>query len=145
SFTASTLFDTPEGLEKMVIALYPYERGIVTKGNPNGFLAAYLWAERTTDLVVFTTGDDANLSRFTSPGPGGNIDNLLYSPFWTHRYYLIGRANEIIFYGNKLGDDAKSSVAEASFWRAYCYYGLWSRFSRLYLTTEPITKDNLSS
>jgi hypothetical protein len=144
NFTTSTLFETPQGLEKMVIALYPYERGLVTKGSANGFLAAYLWGERTTDLTVFTTGDDANLSRFTSPGPGGNIDNLVYAPLWTHRYYLIGRTNEIIFYGNKLGEEAKSSVAEASFWRAYCYYGLWSRFSRLYLTTEPVTKDNLS-
>ncbi|MDR1371296.1 MAG: RagB/SusD family nutrient uptake outer membrane protein [Dysgonamonadaceae bacterium] len=144
SFTTSTLFETPEGLEKMVLALYPYERGMVTKGSGNGFLAAYLWGERTTDLCVFTTGDDANLSRYTSPGPGSNIDGLMYNPFWTHRYYIIGRTNEIIFYGNKMGDAAKISVAEASFWRAYCYYTLWTRFSRLYLTTEPIMKDNLS-
>lgn len=144
SFTTSTLFETPQGLEKMVIALYPYERGLVTKGNPNGFLAAFLWGERTTDLCVFTTGDDANISRFTAPGPGGNIDNLLYSPLWTHRYYIIGRTNEIIHYGNILGEEAKSSVAEASFWRAYCYYGLWSKFSRLYLTTEPVTSETLN-
>ena len=143
SFTTSTLFETPEGLEKMVISLYPYERGIVTKGNANGFLAAHLWGERTTDLCIFTTGDDANVSRFTSPGPGSNIDGLLYSPFWTHRYYIIGRTNEIIHYGNILGEDAKVSIAEASFWRAYCYYGLWARFSRLYLTTEPINKANM--
>ncbi|MDR3062117.1 MAG: RagB/SusD family nutrient uptake outer membrane protein [Dysgonamonadaceae bacterium] len=144
SFTTSTLFETPEGLEKMVLALYPYERSMVTKGSGNGFLAAYLWGERTTDLCVFTTGDDANLSRYTSPGPGSNIDGLMYGPFWTHRYYIIGRTNEIIFYGNKIGDAAKISVAEASFWRAYCYYTLWTRFSRLYLTTEPIMKDNLN-
>lgn len=145
SFTTSTLFETPEGLEKMVISFYPYERGLVTKGSANGILAAALWGERTTDLCVFTTGDDANLSRYTSPGPGSNIDGLMYNPFWTHRYYLIGRANEVIFYGNQLGDAAKSSVAEASFWRAYCYYTLWSRFSRLYLSTEPINKDNLNT
>lgn len=143
SFTTSTLFETPEGLEKMVIALYPYERSFTS--NDNSVPAAIIWGERTTDLSVFLTGSDANLSRFTSPGPGSNIDNGVYAPFWSHRYYLIGRTNEIIHYGNKLGDAAKSSVAEASFWRAYNYYGLWSRFSRLYLTTEPVTKDNLSS
>jgi hypothetical protein len=143
NFTSSTLFETREGLEKMVLAFYAYERGIVNKGNANGFLGAYLYGERTTDLVVFTTGDDANMSRYTSPGPTSNIRGLLYSPFWTHKYYLIGRANEVIFHGNKLGDEAKSLVAEASFWRAYCYYGLYSRFSKLYLTTEPVTKENL--
>lgn len=144
-FTTSTLFETPEGLEKMVIALYPYERELPRKGgNANGFLGSHLWGERNTDLSVFTTGDDANLCRFSSPGPNSNIRGLIYSPFWTHRYYLIARTNEIIYYGNKLGEDAKASVAEASFWRAYNYYGLWSRFSRLFLTTEPITKDNLN-
>ncbi|MCD7937576.1 MAG: RagB/SusD family nutrient uptake outer membrane protein [Tannerellaceae bacterium] len=142
-FTTNSLFETPEGLEKMVIALYPYERSISRAGNSNGFLGSFLWGERTTDLVVFTTGDDANLSRYTSPGPSSNIGDLIYNPFWTRRYYLIGRANEIIYYGKEFGDETIETVAEASFWRAYCYYGLWSRFSRLFLTTEPITRDNM--
>jgi len=141
SFTTSTLFETPEGLEKMVIALYPYERSFTS--NDNSVPAAIIWGERTTDLSVFLTGSDANLSRFTSPGPGSNIDNGVYAPFWSHRYYLIGRTTDIIHYGKLLGEEAKLSVAEASFWRAYNYYGLWSRFSRLYLTTEPVIKDNL--
>lgn len=143
-FTASTLFETPEGLEKMVIALYSYERSMVSKGTANGILSAFIWNERTTDLCNFTTGDDANLSRFSSPGPSSSIRGLVYSPFWTHRYYLIGRTNEIIHYGAQFGDKAKGSVAEASFWRAYCYYGLWSRFSRLFLSTEPVTKENMN-
>ncbi|MBS1663719.1 MAG: RagB/SusD family nutrient uptake outer membrane protein [Bacteroidetes bacterium] len=144
-FTAATLFETPEGLEKMAIALYPYERGLVTKGTANGILSAYTWNERTTDLCNFTTGDDANLSRYTSPGPSSNIMGLVYSPYWSHRYYIIGRTNEIIHYGAKFGDESKQTVAEASFWRAYCYYGLWSRFSRLFLSTEPVTKENMGS
>ncbi|OQP62262.1 RagB/SusD family nutrient uptake outer membrane protein [Niastella populi] len=143
-FTASTLFETPEGLEKMVIALYPYERSLVSKGTANGILSAFIWNERTTDLCVFTTGDDANLSRFTSPGPSSSIRGLVYSPYWTHRYYIIGRANEIIHYGAQFGNAAKETVAEASFWRAYSYYGLWSRFSRLFLSTEPVTRENMN-
>ncbi|HUC81104.1 MAG TPA: RagB/SusD family nutrient uptake outer membrane protein [Flavisolibacter sp.] len=142
-FTAATLFETPEGLEKMVIALYPYERSLVSKGTANGILSAYIWNERTTDLCAFTTGDDANLSRYTSPGPSSNIRGLVYSPYWTHRYYIIGRTNEIIHYGTQFGDQAKQTVAEASFWRAYCYYGLWARFSRLFLSTEPVTRENM--
>lgn len=142
-FTASTLFETPEGLEKMVLALYPYERSLVSKGTANGILSAFIWNERTTDLCLFTTGDDANLSRYTSPGPTSNIRGLIYSPYWTHRYYIIGRTNEIIHYGAKFGDQSKATVAEASFWRAYCYYGLWSRFSRLFLSTEPVTRENM--
>lgn len=142
-FTASTLFETPEGLEKMVLALYPYERGLVIKGNANGLLAAYLWNERTTDLCNFTTGDDANLSRFSSPGPTSNIRGLIYSPYWTHRYYIIGRTNEIIYYGAKFGDEVKQTVAEAAFWRAYSYYGLWSKFSRLFLSVDPVTRENM--
>lgn len=143
-FTTSTLFETPEGIEKMALALYTYERDLVTRGSGNGFLGAHIYNERNTDLVVFTTGDDANLGRYTSLGPTSNINGFIYSPYWKHRYYIIGRANEMIHYGEKLGDDVRVQLGEAYFWRAYCYYGLWSRFSRLYLTTEPITKDNMN-
>ncbi|MGV8092347.1 MAG: RagB/SusD family nutrient uptake outer membrane protein [Mangrovibacterium sp.] len=144
SFTSSTLFETKEGLEKMVLALYSYERGMVTKGD-NSVLAAVIFGERVTDLVVFFTGTDAGLSRYASPGSSSGQMGLLYSPYWTYRYYIIGRTNEIIHYGEKLGDDTKEIVAEASFWRAYCYYGLYSRFSKLYLTTEPVLKENLEN
>src|SRR5690554_568927 len=142
SFTSSTLFETREGLEKMVLSLYSYERGMVTKGD-NSVLAAVLFGERVTDLVVYITGSDAGLSRYTAPGPTGGQRGLLYSPLWTRRYYLIGRTNEIIYHGGQLGDEANDLVAEASFWRAYCYYGLYTRFSKLFLTTGPVSKDNL--
>ncbi len=142
-FTTATLFETPEGIDKMAEALYPYERSLSRKGNANGFLATHIWGERTTDLSLFTTGDDANLCRFTSPGPTSNIRGLLYSPFWTHRYYIIGRANEIIHHGAQFGERTRRSVGEAHFWRAYSYYGLWSRFSRVFLSTEPVTKENM--
>lgn len=108
SFTTATLFETAEGINKMVESLYSYERQLGRKGNSNGFLASHLWGERTTDLSIFTTGDDANLSRFTSPGPTSNIRSLIYSPYWTHRYYIIGRTNEIIYYGAKFGDETKN-------------------------------------
>lgn len=143
NFTTATLFETAEGISKMTESLYAYERQLARKGSTNGFLASYLWGERNTDLSVFTTGDDANLARFTSPGPTSNIRGLIYSPYWTHRYYIIGRTNEIIHHGAKFGDDTKQAVAEAKFWRAYSYYGLWSRFGKLYLSTEPITKENM--
>lgn len=143
SFTASTLFTTPDGIDKMTNALYAYERSFFDR--TNSIPAAYLYGERTTDLVIFITGDDANLSRFSDAGPTSNIRGLLYSPFWSHRYYMIGRTNEIIHYGQLLGDEAKASVAEGRFWRAYCYYTLWTKFSKVYLSTEPVTKDNLES
>lgn len=144
NFTTNTLFNTPEGLDKMVVALYRYERSVVTAGNANGFLAAHLWGERLTDLALFTTGDDAALCRYTDPSPtNNNINTLCYNTLWSRRYYMIGRTNEIIYYGAKLGDAATYPVAEASFWRAYCYYGLYSRFSRLYLSTRPVTRDNI--
>ncbi len=143
TFTTATLFETPEGIEKMAESLYSYERGLSRKGNANGFLGTHIWGERNTDLSVFTTGDDANLCRFTSPGPTSNIRSLIYSPFWTHRYYVIGRANEIIHYGSNFEEQTTRAVAEAYFWRAYSYYSLWSRFSRLYLSTEPVTKENM--
>ena len=143
TFTTATLFETPEGIDKMAESLYSYERELSRRGNANGFLGTHIWGERNTDLSVFTTGDDANLCRFTSPGPTSNIRGLIYSPFWTHRYYVIGRANEIIHYGGNFKEQTTRSVAEAYFWRAYSYYGLWSRFSRLYLSTEPVTKENM--
>jgi hypothetical protein len=143
NFTTATLFETAEGIGKMTESLYAYERQLARKGNANGFLATHLWGERNTDLSVFTTGDDANLSRFTSPGPTSSIRGLIYSPYWTHRYYIIGRTNEIIHHGEKFGEDTKQAVAEAKFWRAYSYYGLWTRFGKLYLSTEPITKENM--
>lgn len=143
NFTTAGLFETAEGINKMADAMYPYERSLSRKGNSNGFLATHIWGERTTDLSLFTTGDDANLCRYTSAGPTSNMRTLLYSPYWTHRYYVIGRANEIIHYGTEFGEKTEQAVAEAYFWRAYSHYGLWSRFSRLYLNTEPINKENM--
>lgn len=143
SFTTASLFETAEGIDKMAEALYPYERSLSRRGSANGFLATHIWGERNTDLSIFTTGDDANLSRFSSPGPTSSIRGLIYSPFWTHRYYVIGRANEIIHHGEKFGEETQRSVGEAHFWRAYNYYGLWARFSRVYLSTEPVTKENM--
>jgi len=142
-FTTSTLFETTEGLEKMIINLYAYERQLVRSGQANSYLGAHLYGERTTDLVIFAGGSDASVSRYTAPGPTGGGNNLLYNTYWSRKYYTIGRANEIIHYGRKLGEEANELVAEASFWRAYAYYGLFARFGRLYLSTEPITKDNL--
>lgn len=143
-FTTATLFDTPEGLEKMAISLYSYERDLAVAGDWNGYLGAHIFNERLTDLVMFASGGDGALSRYTSPGPDGPCRGNIYSPFWKRRYFMIGRANEMIYYGKELGEQAKVSLAEAYFWRAYCYYGLWSRFSRVFLSTEPISKDNLN-
>jgi hypothetical protein len=143
-FTSSTLFETTEGLEKMVTALYAYERGFFDI-NGGQYLANFIYGEKITDLVVFMTGDDARISRYSSPGPSSDATNVVYTPYWERRYYEIGRTNEIIHYGGLLGEEAEAIVAEASFFRAYNYYGLWSKFSRLYLTTEPVTKDNLNS
>src|SRR5690554_7521543 len=49
SFTTNSLFQTVEGLDKMVVAFYDYERGIVRRGNANGFLAAHLFEERISE------------------------------------------------------------------------------------------------
>lgn len=140
-FTSSTLFETPEGLEKMVLALYAYERDFVS--SVNAYFPHFVYNDRVTDLIVFITGSDSHLSRYTSPGPSSEPANVIYGPYWNRRYYEIGRANEIIYYGEQLGEETAQTVGEASFFRAYNYYGLWSKFSRLYLTTEPVTKDNL--
>ena len=143
SFTNSSLFETVEGLERMVVGLHNQERTLSQKPDANGLLAAQIWGERTTDIVVFTTGGDASLGRYTDAGASGHADKTLYKPYWEHKYYMIGRANEIIYYGKLLGEEAKKVVAEGSFWRAYSYYSLWVRFGAVYLTTEPVTPDNV--
>ena len=87
SFTNSSLFETVEGLERMVVGLHNQERTLSQKPDANGLLAAQIWGERTTDIVVFTTGGDASLGRYTDAGASGHADKTLYKPYWEHKYY----------------------------------------------------------
>lgn len=140
SVTSDWLKQNPEGLDRMVVALYDRDRSIVTSGE--GDLFCSLMMDSSTDLLFFRAGAGAALARLS----GLNAAKGEYRTVWSHYYQIIGKANEVIYFGEKLGldnDVTKKAWAEAKVFRARSYFELYKRFERLYLNTVPTTVGNI--
>ncbi len=136
--TQEYLISTPTGLLQECIALYNVDRARVPDAESSLYASLM---DRGCDIDVFRGGGGATFFRY---------DNLLptngdVGTFWRHQYRLIGKANEIIAGAKnmELDDDVKRALGEASVFRARAYFNLLIRFGRLYLTTEPVTADNI--
>ncbi len=60
---------------------------------------------------------------------------------------MIGKANEIIFYGEKMADahpEVRHTIAEARYFRAHSYFWLYRKYERIWLNTEPTTPENVN-
>ena len=98
--------------------------------------------DSSTDLLLFRSGNAAALCRLTNL----NASNNFFQTVWTHYYGIIGKANEIIYYAEKMGlDDSvvKQAWAEAKVFRGRSYFELYKRYERLYLNTVPTTIGNI--
>lgn len=133
------VFNTPDGLSRASIALYNLERTILQTSNAGLFAA--LMFDAPSDIMVCRTGGGVEFSRSNFEAP-----NELILAFWTNRYNIIGKANEIIAGAERLGLEdpvVKQAWGEAKLFRARMYFDLYRRFDRLYLNLEPTTVDNL--
>ncbi len=139
--TADAVFNTPEGLNTAVIALYDRERNLFRMDAETQTATAIL---RGGDIQVSRAGGGANAGRYdvTFNPASSEVQN-----FWRHRYSIIERANAIIAGGERIGDDnpiVAKAVAEAKVFRAQAFFYLFRTYDNIILNTDPTTVDNLN-
>lgn len=138
--TSSWLVTTPDGLDRMVIALYDQDRSIIRDGE--GDLFASLMMDSGTDILLYRSGSGAALARLS----GLNASNENFRKVWERYYQIIGKANEVIYHAERMDMDdpvVKKAWGEAKVFRARSYFELYKRFERLYLNTVPTTIGNI--
>lgn len=139
--TSNWLVSTPDGLDRMVIALYDKDRSLIRNGE--GDLFASLMMDSSTDLMLYRSGSGAALARLS----GLDASNSNFKTVWSHHYQIIGKANEVIWNAeNRLDMEdpvVKKAWGEAKVFRARAYFELYKRFERLYLNTVPTTIGNI--
>lgn len=143
AITANWLKTTPEGLDKMVVALYERDRDKIRDFGGEGTFFQVMQLDCCTDIMLFHSGSAAQYARLS----GATASSTYFKQFWTHYYSLIGKANEVIDAAEKLGldnDVTKKAWAEAKVFRARSYFELYKRYERLYLNVEPTGIDNIS-
>lgn len=145
NLTTVQLYSTPTGLQKAMIGLYVLEQ----RGPRDGAWwdgAELLSVIGGTDITVMN-GGPGNGYRIYDKIEMQNGDGVA-STIWKYHYSIIGKANEIIFYGEKLTEtypEVKSIVAEAKYFRAHSYFWLFKKYDRIWLNTEPTTPENVNS
>ncbi|MDR3218904.1 MAG: RagB/SusD family nutrient uptake outer membrane protein [Dysgonamonadaceae bacterium] len=138
--SADYLYSTPDGLNRVVTALYSEERTLSQKNNSE--LMAVQMLDYSTDLMTFRAGSATALAR---------LDNLTadfstVGNFWAHYYNIIGKANEVVSAAENMGvedDIVNKAWAEAKVFRARSYFELLKRFDRIYLNTFSTNYTNL--
>ena len=143
SITANWLKTTPEGLDKMVIALYERDRDRVRDFGGEGTFYQVMQLDCCTDIMLFHSGSAAQYARLSGATPSSTY----FKQFWSHYYSLIGKANEVIDAAEHLGLDnsvTKKAWAEAKVFRARSYFELYKRYERLYLNLVPTGIDNIN-
>ncbi|MHA7100813.1 RagB/SusD family nutrient uptake outer membrane protein [Roseivirga pacifica] len=143
--SADYVFNTAEGLEGGVNALYNLNRNYYDNGQWNNAMALLLPAK--SDLSFGRAGEAAFFARL---GWGASINDtgtrLLYSDLWRHYYRLADRSNAIIEGAEALNNIEESRriqiIAEAKVHRAHTYFTLYRLFNNIFVTTAPTTPDN---
>ncbi|MBP8792192.1 MAG: RagB/SusD family nutrient uptake outer membrane protein [Lutibacter sp.] len=144
-FTAELVYNTPDGLEAGVVALYSFQRAFWENGANNGSNAIVI--DSRDDLTVPRGGEISNYGRMkngTTPENSG-----VFSDYWKTNYKIIDRANALIKAAENIqGMDEKrraQAIAEAKFFRANSTFTLFKLFNNIFITTEPTTPENVST
>lgn len=140
SVTSNWLVSTPDGLDRMVIALYDKDRSLVRDGE--GDLFASLMMDSSTDLLLYNSGSGAALARLS----GLNASKQEFRKVWRHHYEIIGKANEVIWYAERMDMNdpvVRKAWGEAKVFRGRAYFELYKRYERLYINTVPTTIGNI--
>ncbi|QEH40011.1 RagB/SusD family nutrient uptake outer membrane protein [Chitinophaga sp. XS-30] len=136
-YSAEYIYSSEGGLKLAVNALYALQRYYSDDD------ATVFALERATDLVV-TNGGTGNYFGTYDPNflrPSSSQVAFM----WRTMYQIIGKANEIIYAGEKLEqtDALKATIAEAKCFRAQSYFLLYRTYDRIWLNTEPTTWENV--
>lgn len=142
-YSVDYIYSSTEGLKLAVNALYALQRNLAADGSGNE--SPTMWAlERGTDIVA-TCGGTGNFYGIYDPNYlKPSASQVAY--LWKIMYQIIGRCNEIIYYGEQMEDseDLRVALAEAKAFRAQSYFHLFRVYDRVWLNTEPITSDNVN-
>jgi hypothetical protein len=142
------IYNTPEGIGFAVTALYPIERNISDFGDNTGNGSLATTGLSAADDITFVRAGDDNWR-----GPAWYDITFLnplhrdVSGFWQYNYKIIGKANEVIFYANKMdktNPKVIQALSEAYCFRAQAYFNLLRKYDNIYLTTEIVTPANLN-
>ncbi|MFZ1752067.1 MAG: RagB/SusD family nutrient uptake outer membrane protein, partial [Saprospiraceae bacterium] len=142
SFTASFTYNTPEGLESGVNALYNFQRSFWENLASNGSNPIVI--DSRDDLTIPRGGEISNYGRMIQGTTPAN--SYAMASYWRHYYRIIDRSNAIIDAAEKIeGMDATKKnnvIAEAKFFRANSVFTLFKLFNNIYVTTVPTNPDN---
>jgi len=142
SFTASFVYNTPEGLEAGVVALYSLHRSFYENLSANGSNAIVIDAK--DDLTIPRGGEIGNWGRMTQGTTPTN--SPAHATYWRQYYRILDRSNALIDAAQKIEgmDEAKKNkvLGEARFFRANAVFTLFKLFNNIYVTTEPTTPEN---
>lgn len=145
-FTQDFVYNTAEGLEAGVVALYNIQRDFYNHVNTNNGSDPIVIDSRD-DLTVPRGGEISlygKMSRGTTPENSG-----VFSTYWKEYYKILDRANGIIKGAEKITDieDSRKSkiLGEAKFFRANAVFTLFKLFHNIYVTTEPTTPENVDN
>lgn len=142
-YSVDYIYSSTEGLKLSVNALYALQRNLFNDNNGNE--SPTWWAlERGTDIVA-SCGGTGNFYGIYDPAylkPSAAQVGIL----WKTLYQIIGRCNEIIWYGEQMeeSDDLKCAIAEARCFRAQSYFRLFRIYDRIWLNTEPVMAENVN-
>lgn len=143
-YTADFVYNTPEGLEAGVVALYSFQRAFWENLGNNGSNPIVIDAK--DDLVINRNAEVANYGRMFCGTTPDNDCGGVYSNYWRTYYRIIDRANAIIKAAESRTDKGNPRmtkvIAEAKFFRANSIFILYRLFNNIYITTEPTTPEN---
>lgn len=146
NITVDAIYSNPEALAQASIGLYYMHRRILRDGSINNDSEMFVGFLRGTDIEISRTGTTG------TPAFGYYQYTELatyryHQRYWDIYYNIIGKANEIIYYGEKMqanNSDVKRAVGEARYFRALSYFTLWERYENIYLNTTPTTPENIN-
>lgn len=145
-FTQDFVYNTPEGLESAVIALYNMQRDFYNSVNRNNGSDPIVIDSRD-DLTIPRGGEIANYGKMNS---GTRPENSgVFSTYWKAYYKIVDRSNAIIKAAEKITNIENGRrnqiLGEAKFFRANAVFTLYKLFNNIYVTTEPTTPENVDN
>lgn len=144
NLSAKFTYNTKEGLQAAVVALYNINRSLYTNGEWENAMAVLLQAK--SDLALARTGEISLYGTLVWGASLKDFGTTRYDNWWKTYYKIVSRSNKIIQSAKNLktlSDATRNQIlSEAKTWRAYSYFTLFRLFHNIYLTTTSTTPQN---
>lgn len=144
--TVDAIYSNPEALSKASVGLYYLHRRIVRDPGLNNSSEMFVGFLRGTDIEISRNGTTGSTA-FGYYRPVELNTYRYHQRYWDIYYNIIGKANEIVFYGEKMGSVdplALRAIGEARYFRALSLLTLFERYENIYLDTTPTTPENVN-